>query len=102
MPLQFFCIMINEMVNCMPIISEFFGIKIYMYWSEHLPPHFHAEYGDHSVIVDINNCAVIKGVFPFKQLKFVIAWCELHREELLANWKSAMQNKPIQKIAPLQ
>ena len=27
----------------MPIVSEFFGIKIYIYWDEHNPPHFHAE-----------------------------------------------------------
>ena len=26
----------------MPVISEFFGIKIYMYWKEHFPEHFHA------------------------------------------------------------
>ncbi len=30
----------------MPLICEFFGIKIYMYWDEHVPPHFHAEYGN--------------------------------------------------------
>jgi Domain of unknown function (DUF4160) len=28
----------------MPIISTFFGIVIRMYYQEHAPPHFHAEY----------------------------------------------------------
>ncbi len=28
----------------MPIISTFFGIVIRMYYSDHAPPHFHAEY----------------------------------------------------------
>jgi hypothetical protein len=26
----------------MPLISEFNGIKIYMYLNDHSPPHFHA------------------------------------------------------------
>jgi hypothetical protein len=29
----------------MPRISEFFGVLIYMYYNDHAPPHFHAEYG---------------------------------------------------------
>ncbi len=24
----------------MPIISEFFGIRVQMYWEDHMPPHF--------------------------------------------------------------
>jgi hypothetical protein len=26
----------------MPIISEFYGIKIMMFWNDHMPPRFHA------------------------------------------------------------
>ena len=37
----------------MPLLSEFFGIKIYIYWDDHVPPHFHAEYNGHQVLVDI-------------------------------------------------
>ena len=29
----------------MPELSRFLGIVIYMYYREHSPPHFHAEYG---------------------------------------------------------
>ena len=85
----------------MPVISEFYGIKIFMFWNDHIPPHFHAEYGDKKVLVDIVNGAVIKGVFPFKQLKLVLAWCEIHREELLRNWENAKQQLEINKIKPL-
>jgi len=28
----------------MPELSRFLGIVIYMYFNEHNPPHFHAEY----------------------------------------------------------
>lgn len=30
----------------MPVISHFYGIAIKMYFNDHLPPHFHAIYGD--------------------------------------------------------
>jgi len=35
----------------MPEISRFFGISIKMYFGDHAPPHFHAEYGEHKVVV---------------------------------------------------
>ena len=85
----------------MPLVSEFYGIKIYMYWKDHMPPHFHAEYAGNSVIIDIDEAVVIKGVFPGRQLKLVLAWCELHKEELLKNWDSAKDNKEIVKVEPL-
>ena len=85
----------------MPLVSEFLGIKIYMYWKEHFPPHFHAEYGENKIIVDINEGTVLKGNFPFKQLKLVLAWCELHKEELLKNWESAQRHDDIIRIEPL-
>lgn len=85
----------------MPVISEFYGIKIFMYWKEHMPPHFHAEYGGKKVLVNILHGVVMKGVFPFKQLKLVLAWCEIHREELLKNWENAQLHKELYKIEPL-
>jgi hypothetical protein len=85
----------------MPVISEFYGIKIYMFWNEHMPPHFHAEYGENKILVDIQNGTVIKGVFPFKQLKLVLAWCEIHKEELLANWENASEHQELLRINPL-
>jgi hypothetical protein len=30
----------------MPEISRFYGIVITIYYDEHLPPHFHARYGE--------------------------------------------------------
>lgn len=57
----------------MPVISEFYGIKITMFWNEHLPPHFHTEYSGNKVLVDIQHAIVIRGVFPFRQLKLVLA-----------------------------
>lgn len=85
----------------MPEISRFFGIVIYMYYDEHNPPHFHAEYGEHFIKIDIESGAV-EGRFPKKALKAVIEWNNLHKDELLADWKLAVIGKPLNKIEPLK
>jgi hypothetical protein len=90
------------MEECMPLICEFYGIKIFMYWNEHIPPHFHAEYGELNALVSIHDAVVLKGALPSKQLKLVLAWCVLHRDELMDNWNSAMQHGEIHKIQPLK
>ena len=73
----------------MPLVCEFNGIKIYMYWNDHMPPHFHADYGSNHILVNIRDMVVLQGVFPFRQLKLVLAWGELHEAELMANWNRA-------------
>ncbi len=37
----------------MPTISMFRGIRVSLYWNDHLPPHFHATYGGSEVLVSI-------------------------------------------------
>jgi len=36
-----------------PEISRFFGILIKIFFEDHNPPHFHAEYGDRMALIDI-------------------------------------------------
>jgi len=86
----------------MPIVSEFYGIKIMMFWNEHVPPHFHAEYGENKILVDIQNATVLKGIFPSKQLKLVLAWCEIHKDELMVNWEKGRENNQFIRIDPLK
>jgi hypothetical protein len=85
----------------MPEISLFGGIRITMFYSDHNPPHFHAEYAGYKALVDIQNGCVIRGALPSRQLKFVRAWCEMHQDELMQNWELAKDACPLQKIAPL-
>ena len=86
----------------MPEISKFYGIIIYMYIDDHNPPHFHAVYGDSRCLVDIQNGCVIRGSLPARQLKLVLAWNELHADELMQNWELSKDNKPLIEIEPLQ
>ena len=37
----------------MPELSRFYGIVIYMFAKNHLPPHFHAKYAEYIGIFDI-------------------------------------------------
>ena len=82
----------------MPLLSDFFGIKIYIYWDAHVPPHFHAEYNGHQVLVDIEENVVIKGV---NKLKLVLGWAELHHNELVDCWNKAKLNQMPTRIEPL-
>ena len=85
----------------MPEVSLFYGIRITMFYSDHNPPHFHAEYAGNKALVDIQGGFVIRGALPSRQLKLILAWCELHRDELMQNWELSKDAKPLNRIAPL-
>ena len=60
----------------MPRISEFFGIAIYMYYKEHVPP-------------------------PRRAQSLVFEWAARYQNELRANWELARAGQPLQRIPPL-
>ena len=86
----------------MPIISRFFGIIIRMFFNEHAPPHFHAEYGEHRVVIDISSLEVMEGGFPRRALELVLDWAELHQDELMEDWDLCQQRQQPREIAPLE
>lgn len=86
----------------MPTISMFRGIKIFMNWKDHQPPHFHAAYGGQEVLVAIRELEAVTGEIPAKQLKMVLGWAALHQDELLENWKLAEQKQELFPIDPLR
>lgn len=86
----------------MPSISMFLGIIIRMYNSnEHNPPHFHASYQGYEATFNMEG-EITEGDMPKKQQKFIAAWAEMHKDELLANWELAINNQPLYKIDPLR
>ncbi len=86
----------------MPTISEFFGIVILMYYSDHAPPHFHARYGDFEVLIQISPLGVMTGNFPPRALSLVMEWALIYQELLLEDWNYATNHKKLQKIPPLR
>jgi len=88
-----------------PTISMFYGILILMYFydnKKHNVPHIHAEYGEYEATIAIEDGAVLGGSLPPAKMKLVQAWIEIHREDLMANWKLAVSGEPVFKIDPLR
>ena len=48
----------------MPRVSQFFGVVIYMYHNDHLPSHFHAEYGEFEAVYAIDTLDILRGQLP--------------------------------------
>lgn len=88
----------------MPTISIFYGIIIRMYrelGGKHNVPHIHAEYSGEEVVVSLDG-DIIEGAIPKNKQKLVDAWIEIHREDLLANWKLLSEGQQFFRIDPLK
>ena len=86
----------------MPEISRFFGISIKMFFGDHLPPHFHAEYGEFKAQIDIQALIIIQGELPPRVLGMAIEWASQHQNELLELWELASKNQSLHRIEPLK
>lgn len=85
----------------MPTISRFYGILIRMFFDEHAPPHFHAEYGEFAAEIAIETLQILAGELPRRALALVLEWAALHRAELLEDWDLCRQHQQPKKIQPL-
>jgi len=72
-----------------------------MYYDEHNPPHFHAEYQGNKAVFDLKG-NILKGDLRSKTAtKLVREWVDLRIVELMEDWELAIANKEIKKIMPL-
>lgn len=88
----------------MPIISMFYGIIIRLYLIDnkhHNTPHIHAKYAEFEASIGIAEGDILAGELPRKQLRLVLAWIELHKDELMADWEIAAIGENPYKIKPL-
>lgn len=85
----------------MPRISEFYGIVIFMYWRDHNPPHFHAQYGEYLAEIAIEDGRLLKGSLPRRALRMVSEWRRLHENELAENWHRVQRPEAPAAIDPL-
>ena len=86
----------------MPEISRFFGIVVKMFFDDHNPPHFHAEYAGSIALIGIRTLSVFSGRLPPRAMGLVIEWATLHQQELLADWERAQAQQDLRPIAPLE
>lgn len=72
-----------------------------MFYNEHNPPHFHAEYQGNKAVFDING-NMLKGDLKSKTArKLVREWVDLHSDEIANNWELAIKGQELRKIDPL-
>jgi hypothetical protein len=64
--------------------------------------HIHAEYADKRAVFSISEGRVLAGEMPSGKTRLVQAWIEIHRDELLANWRLAVNGEEVFKIEPLK
>ncbi len=65
-------------------------------------PHIHIEYGEFAAVTEIPSGKLLAGDFPKDKLKLVLAWIEIHKDELMADWKLAVEGQNVFKIEALK
>ena len=89
----------------MPVISMFYGIIVSLYFLDnvrHHLPHIHAKYQDEEAVISIQDGNVLEGSLPPGKMRLVLAWVEIHRDDLLADWELAVNGQQPFKIDPLR
>jgi hypothetical protein len=85
-----------------PEISRFFGIVITMYQGDHVPPHFHARYGEQSAAIEISTSRVLEGWLAPRIRRLVAEWGARHRAALYADWQLVRADIAPLPIPPLE
>jgi hypothetical protein len=73
-----------------------------MYYSDHVPPHIHARYGDLEAVIAIVTGEVVEGHLPPRVLGLVQEWRELRKAELIEDWNLSRERKALKPIEPLE
>ncbi|MBM3335674.1 DUF4160 domain-containing protein [Candidatus Sumerlaeota bacterium] len=74
----------------------FYGILVRMFFRDdarHHTPHIHADYQGQVAVYSILDGSLLSGELPPSRHKLVVAWIEIHREDLLADWELAVNGK---------
>jgi len=85
----------------MPVISMFFGIVIRMFYNDHSPVHFHAEYQGQRGKFDLNGKQIDGDIRSRTALRLIRQWAGLHDFEIRRNWQKMRSGKPFDIIEPL-
>lgn len=89
----------------MPVISMFYGLIVAMYYldtKQHHLPHIHVKYGEMEAVYEIPSGRLLEGSLPSNKEKLVLAWIEIHQEDLTANWELAVTGNKVFRIDPLK
>jgi hypothetical protein len=84
----------------MPEVCHFYGIKVYVYFRDHAPPHIHVEYVGNWAILIIENGRIYAGKLPRHTLTIVRHWMRKHRADLMTAWDLAERGEDPGEIDP--
>jgi Domain of unknown function (DUF4160) len=80
----------------MPTISMFYGVLVRMFFNDiekHKLPHIHVEYQGQVGTYSILDGDLLAGKLPPNKHKIVVAWIEIHMEDLAADWALAVNGQ---------
>jgi len=89
----------------LPTISMFYGIIVSLYFvdnRQHHTPHIHVKYQDDEAVVAIPNGDLLEGQIPPNKMRLLLAWIEIHKDDLMADWDLAVRGQQPYKIEPLR
>lgn len=89
----------------MPVVSMFYGIVVSIYYHDnrrHHRPHIHAKYQGEEAVFGIPDGELLEGGLPAGKMRMVLAWIEIHRDELMADWDLAVNGMQPFRIEPLR
>ena len=89
----------------MPVISTFYGITVSLYFLDnrrHHRPHVHARYQGDEAVVAIPEGELLEGDLPPGKMKVLLAWIEIHQDDLMADWALAANGEQPFRIEPLR
>ena len=72
-----------------------------MFYREHEPPHFHAEYQGQQAKFDLAGRLIVGSIRSKTALGLIEQWARLHRTELKSNWKRMKAGEALERIEPL-
>ena len=86
----------------MPTVSMFYGIIIRMFFDEHAPPHFHAQYDGFKATISIKELCFLSGSLPRRAQELVLEWAKLHQTELATDWDLCRRHRQPNPITQLK
>lgn len=74
----------------------------YLDTKQHNLPHIHVTYQENNAVYSIPDGILLEGWLPSNKEKLLLAWIEIHNEDLMANWKLAISGNKLFRIEPLK
>ena len=88
----------------MPVISMFYGIIVSLPYKDDKQrgPYIHAKYQEDEAVVSIPDGELLEGKLLPAKMRLLLAWIEIHKDELTADWEISVEGQQAYRIEPLR